>query len=98
MVQEMMVSVMAMSMEEWREIEAVLGGITSDSGLVGLLRHRFPQFAWTSCDASDVDETPYRSYGPVDVHLLNTVNHCVVITSNPMDATGIILARKGLSS
>jgi hypothetical protein len=93
----MMVSVMAMSAEDWLKIDETLAGAMLEAGLVPALRQRFPHFVWTSCDASDVAETPYRVYGDIELHLLNTANHCAEITSDLANATGIILAGRNRS-
>ncbi|WP_375161825.1 hypothetical protein [Bradyrhizobium sp. RDT46] len=50
------------------------------------------------CDASDVTETPYRSCGAFDLHLLDSADHCAQITNDPARATGIVLVSRAAAS
>ncbi len=74
------------------EIEQALSSPDVDPRVFATLRGRFPHLSWTRCDASDVTETPFRSYSRFDVHLLDSADHCVQITTDPACATGIVLA------
>ncbi|CAN5375404.1 hypothetical protein BH10PSE10_BH10PSE10_02250 [soil metagenome] len=74
------------------EIDQVLSSPDADARVLATLRGRFPHLSWTRCDASDVTETPFRSYSRFDVHLLDSADHCVQITMDPANATGIVLA------
>jgi hypothetical protein len=85
---------MALSAEELTEIEQVLSGLAADAPVVAEMKGRFPKLSWTRCDASDVVEAPYRSSAVYDIHLLNSNDHCSQITSDPAQATGIILAKR----
>jgi hypothetical protein len=85
---------MALSPDVLLEIEEALSPPDVDAGMLATLRGRFPHLSWTRCDASDVTETPFRSYSRFDIHLLDAADHCVQITSDPACATGIVLARK----
>jgi hypothetical protein len=89
---------MAMTAEDWRVIDETLTAASMEAGTIADLRRQFPQLSWTSCDASDAMEKPYRIYDKFELHLLNTSNHCAEITSDLANATGIILARRNLSS
>ena len=89
---------MAMTAEDWQVIDETLTAASMGAGTIVDLRRQFPQLSWTSCDASDVMEKPYRIYEKFELHLLNTSNHCAEITSDLANATGIILARRNLSS
>jgi hypothetical protein len=89
---------MAMTAEDWQVIDRTLMAASMEASTIADLRRQFPQLSWTSCDASDVMEKPYRVYEKFEVHLLNTANHCAEITSDPANATGIILACRTLSS
>ncbi|HYA81790.1 MAG TPA: hypothetical protein VED87_12775 [Methylocystis sp.] len=81
---------MAVSAEDLAEMEKLLSSETPVA--LADMRARFPHLSWTRCDASDVIETPYRSYAQFDVHLLDGGNHCVEVTSEPSRATGVIIA------
>jgi hypothetical protein len=85
---------MALSTEELTEIEQVLSGLAADAPVIAEMRGRFPKLSWTRCDASDVVEAPYRSSAVYDIHLLNSTDHCSQITSDPAQATGVILAKR----
>lgn len=85
-----------MTVEELREIERLLAALDMDAGTFAELRRRFPNLSWTRCDASDVIEAPFRTFGRFDVHLLSNADHCARITSDPAAATGVVLAQRGL--
>ena len=86
---------MALAAIELAEIEQVLA--SSPQAFLEL-RQKFPHLAWIRCDASDVTETPYRSFGAFDLHLLDSADHCAAITDDPARATGIVLAKRVVSS
>jgi hypothetical protein len=57
-------------------------------------RRRFPNLSLTRCDASDMDaEAPFRVYPGLNLFLVDASDHCWRITSDPAQATGIVLAR-----
>lgn len=85
---------MALAAIELAEIEQVLASSDAAPRTYIELRQRFPHLAWVRCDASDVTETPYRSFGAFDLHLLDSADHCTQITDDPARATGIVLARR----
>ena len=89
---------MALNAEELGEIDRMLSTPEAGTQTVAELRQRFPHLSWTRCDASDVTEAPFRSYGTFDVHLLDSADHCSQITSDPARATGVILARRNAAS
>lgn len=88
------VPIMAVNVEELTEIERVLSAPHADGHLIAELRRRFAHLSWIRCDASDVTETPYRSYAGFDLHLLDGADHCAHVTADPARATGIILAMR----
>jgi hypothetical protein len=85
---------MALGPDVLMEIEEVLSSPDADAGVFAKLRSRFPHLSWTRCDASDVTETPFRSFSRFDIHLLDSADHCVQITVDPACATGIVLAAR----
>jgi hypothetical protein len=85
---------MALTAEELTEIEQVLSGLAADAPVIPEMKGRYPKLSWTRCDASDVVEAPYKSTTLYDIHLLNSHDHCSQITSDPAQATGIILAKR----
>lgn len=89
---------MALAAGELMEIEQALAAPDAASSAYAALRRKFPHLAWIRCDASDVTETPFRSIGEFDLHLLNSADHCAQITDDPARATGIVLAKRAVKS
>jgi len=89
---------MAVSADELTEIDRVLSAPDADAQSLAELRRRFSHLSWTRCDASDVTETPYRTYRRFDVHLLDSTDHCAHVTADPSRATGIVLAMRSATS
>ncbi|WP_025037800.1 DUF6129 family protein [Bradyrhizobium sp. DOA9] len=89
---------MAVAATELTEIERMLGSPEAVTQAFLALRQKFPHLAWIRCDASDVTETPYRSVGAFDLHLLDSADHCAQITDDPGRATGIVLAKRAAGS
>ncbi len=83
---------MALAAEELVEIDRVLSASDVDARVFTELRQRFPHLSWTKCDASDVTETPFRSYPRFEIHLVDRSEHCLQITADPARASGIVLA------
>jgi hypothetical protein len=88
---------MALDPDELNEIENVLSASEAGASALAELRRRFPHLTWLRCDASDVIETPFRSYARLDLHLLDSSDHCVRITADPAQATGIVLAARSVA-
>ncbi|MBM3551506.1 MAG: hypothetical protein FJX45_06980 [Alphaproteobacteria bacterium] len=86
---------MAISDAELMEIETLLG--TGGATALAELRAKFSHLSWTRCDASDVIESPFRSFSHCDVHLVDGADHCVTVTDDPARATGVIVAVRGAS-
>jgi hypothetical protein len=89
---------MALAEDELIEIERTLVAPDAGAQVFSTLRQKFPHLAWIRCDASDVMETPFRSLGEFDLHLLNSADHCAGITDDPLHATGIVLAKRAARS
>ena len=85
---------MALGADDLLKIEQILSAPEADGRVVADLRRALPHLSWTRCDASDLTETPYRSYTRYDLHLLDSADHCVTITIDPERATGIVLAER----
>lgn len=88
---------MALGADELNEIEKVLSTSEGGASSLGELRRRFPRLTWMRCDASDVIETPFRSYMRFDLHLIDGSDNCVQITADPTRATGIVLAARSIA-
>jgi hypothetical protein len=61
-------------------------------GTLRLLRERFPGIVFIAVPESDVIEEPFRRSGSVDLHFINTQDHCVFVISDSQRAGGILLA------
>jgi hypothetical protein len=85
---------MALGMDDLTVIGELLSAPAVDGTVFVELRKRFPHLSWARCDASDVLEEPFRSYGLIDLHLLDSADHCVRIVTDPALATGVILAKR----
>jgi hypothetical protein len=83
---------MALGAEELMEIDRVLSAPDADARVFAELRRGFPHLSWTKCDASDLTETPFRSYSRFEIHLVDRTDHCPQITTDPTRASGIVLA------
>jgi hypothetical protein len=89
---------MALAPEELTEIDEALSSPDAKAGVFAQLRSRFPHLSWTRCDASDVSESPFRSYLRFEIHLVDRSDHCVQITMDPARASGIVLAERSVVS
>lgn len=85
---------MALSADDLVKIEEMLSAPNADRSIFADLRKAFPHLSWTRCDASDLTEMPYRSYAKVDIHLLDSADHCVIMTRDPDRATGVVVAER----
>jgi len=88
---------MALGPDELLQIDEALSAPGVDAGVFAQLRSRFPHLSWTRCDASDVTESPFRTYSRFEVHLVDRSDHCVQITADPARATGIVLAERSVA-
>lgn len=89
---------MAVSPEDLVRIDEMLSAPGVDGRAVGELRRALPHLSWTRCDASDMTDPPYRSYPRIDIHLLDSADHCIVMTNDPGRATGIVVAERTIAS
>lgn len=89
---------MVVKAEELMEIDEILSAPEASENGYAELRSKFPHLSWTRCDASDVFETPFKTVGSFDLHLIDTRDHCVQITPDTEIATGFILAKRGLEA
>ncbi|MCJ2181962.1 hypothetical protein MTR62_04485 [Novosphingobium sp. 1949] len=88
---------MAISELELARIDALLsalGGAAQPDPLAIALQRLVPGLALRRCDASDVLEEPFRSAGACDLHLLDTADHCLLVTDQPERAGGLLLAAR----
>ena len=70
---------MALAEDELMEIDRALSAPDVDARVFTELRRRFPHLSWTKCDASDLTETPFKSYSRFEIHLVDRTDHCLTI-------------------
>ena len=85
---------MAISESELGEIESVLAESDAAALPFATLRQKYPHLTWSRCDASDVDEEPFRTFAAFDLHLLDNVDHCALITRDLARTTGLVVAAR----
>lgn len=85
---------MALNQEDLGVIAGMLKAPPTDGQVFPALRARFPGLTFTRCDASDVVEAPFGTFGGYDIHLMDSRDHCVQLTDDPARATGIVLAKR----
>jgi hypothetical protein len=76
-------------------IDRTLAACVANEGLrsaAAQLRGQLPGMVVLLCDAADVLEDPWRSYPVIDLHFVDTRNHCTEMTCDPATATGLLLA------
>lgn len=86
---------MALSENDLARIDALvqaLGDAARPEALGIALQRLVPGVALRQCDASDVLEEPYRSAGGCDLHLLDVSSHCIRVTGDPAEASGLLVA------
>jgi hypothetical protein len=83
------------SPQELEEIVALLSQ-SERAGHNGVqaLRQRFPNLTFTACAAADVTETPLRSDGRFDLHLIDGRDHCWRMTDDLANATGVVVGER----
>ena len=74
------------------DIEARVA-VANSAAVLAELRAKYPRLAWLRCDAADVAETPWKTAGLFDLHLVGG-DHCPVVVADPAAATGFILAKR----
>ena len=85
---------MPIAASEIQDIESFLASAPASAAVFAELRRKFPNLSWSRCDASDVEEEPFRTIGGFDLHLLDTRDHCPTVVSDPATANGLILATR----
>ena len=73
---------------------AALGEEAAAETLDDALRRLLPGIECRRCDARDVLEEPFRETGRIDIHMLDTSNHCIRVTDRPAEATALLIAEK----
>ena len=85
---------MALSAENLSEIETLLQSPEASAQSLADLRRRFPGVSLTQCDASDLDaEQPFRQFQRFSLYLVDGLDHCWKLTSDPARATGLVVVQ-----
>ncbi|HZU64787.1 MAG TPA: hypothetical protein VFF98_13975 [Novosphingobium sp.] len=90
---------MALDMQDIARIDALMAALGAGAGAgsgadhlrEGLAR-LLPGLGQRSCDVDDVLEEPFRQLGAIGLHLLDTSGHCIRLTTDPAEATALLLA------
>lgn len=70
-----------------------LQGVMLDSGITRTLRGEFPDVHFTYCMDDDVHgPTPVYESGVFNLYLITTQEHCLAVTSQYGNATGVVVA------
>lgn len=86
---------MGLEAAEIDRIRLLLDRVADDQQVIQALRQLLPGVAISRCDASDVDiEEPFIETGTVALYFLDTSKHCVRITQDPDQASGVVVAAK----
>jgi len=86
---------MSFTAADLTQLESLLAESDGGPQVVAEFRSRFPGRSLTRCDASDMDtERPYKQFAKVDLYLVDGLDHCWHITSDPERATGVVLAKR----
>jgi hypothetical protein len=90
---------MALGPEDLAQIDGLLGSADAETSAVQALREQFPELSLTRCDQSDVDaDEPFREYATFSIYLVDGADHCWRLTTDPAHATGLVVAKKRVSS
>lgn len=83
---------MALTADDVRDIETLLGAAEASAQTFADLRRRFPMLSVTRCDPSDLGvETPFREFPRFALHLVDGSDHCWRLTDDPARATGLVV-------
>lgn len=86
---------MAFTAMDLAQLESLVAA--SDGGLqvAAEFRSRFPGKSLTRCDASDMGaEPPYKQFDNVALYFVDGREHCWHLTTDPGQATGVVLAKR----
>jgi hypothetical protein len=90
---------MALTDDQLDRIEMLFNGTGAVAAAVADFRQQFPGLSLTRCDPSDMDgERPFRKLNQFNLYLVDRSDHCWRLTTDPMRATGIVLATQKAGS
>lgn len=86
---------MCISPETMKEIEQSLAEFHKlTNNPLPMLKECFPGVFFVRMSAADIPESPFRSLPDYDLHLLDGREHCVQLTNDPSQATGVVVAQR----
>ncbi len=86
---------MALTEADVRCIETILSAVPGDENPAVAVRRSLPGLSLTRCDVSDMSgETPFRETPRYALYLVDGSSHCWRITSDPGQATGVVVAAR----
>jgi hypothetical protein len=86
---------MPVGAHELEQVADALGAGGVSAAAVAELRRSLPGVSLTLCDASDLGvEEPFRSFPGFELYLVDGRDHCWRLTSEPAEATGLMIARR----
>jgi hypothetical protein len=87
---------MPITAAQLQQIDMILSTAALDGATLAKLRQLGAGLTATRCDMADLaDEAPFRSYARCALYLLDGRDHCMRITNDPGDATGLVVVAKG---
>ena len=84
---------MPLMIEQIDTVTALLVSADPTGHPLATLRQRMAGISFSRCDRADMSgETPYRRLPSCDLYLVDTAGHCWRLVSDPIEASGFILA------
>lgn len=84
---------MCITAETMKEIEIALEEFHKISrNPMPMLKDCFPGLSFVRLSAADMSEPPFRSLQDFNLYLLDGRDHCVQLTHDPANATGVVVA------
>lgn len=84
---------MCISTETMNDIELSLAEFHKlTNNPVSMLKECFPAISFVGMSASDIDEPPFRAMPHHNLYLLDGRDHCMQLTNDPANATGVVVA------
>lgn len=86
---------MCISVETLQDIELSLTDFHKlTNNPLPMLKECYPDISFIRMSASDISESPFHSLPDYNIYLLDGRDHCVQLTNNPGDATGVVIAHR----
>lgn len=86
---------MCISLQTMGEVESALVDFTKlTNNPLPMLKSTFPHLSFVRMSANDIDEPPFRAMDQYNLYLLDAREHCVQLTSDLTNATGLVIAQR----